>query len=185
MCNFHWAYIWVLFGQMVEAKLAFSSLFDSAFFALWSNCGFQKCIHYNETHRAGREEKGNLMLESDFESIPANLKRRNWIILGFLLLGSVPFLSWRFSMGVLIGGVLVNLNFHFLHRTLVKTLMVTKTKEGMVAKYLFRLLITGIVILVVLIKSWVNIFGLLLGLSVVVINLTYLALRGTKGIVLK
>ena len=170
---------------MVKAKLAFSSLFDSAFFELWSNCGFQKCIHYNETHRARGEEKGNLILEGNFNSIPANLKRRNWIILGFLLLGSVPFLSWRFSMGILIGGVLVNLNFHFLHQTLVKTLMVTKTKEGVVAKYLFRLLITGIVISVVLIKNWVNIFGLLLGLSVVVINLIYLALTETKEIVLK
>lgn len=185
MCHFYWACNWVLFGQMVKVKLAISSLFASAFFNLWSNCWFQKCIYYNETHRAGGEEKGNLMLEDNFNSIPANLKRRNWIILGFLLLGSVPFLSWRFSMGVLIGGVLVNLNFHFLHQTLVKTLMVTKTKEGVVAKYLFRLLITGIVILVVLIKNWVNIFGLLLGLSVVVINLTYLALKETKGIVLK
>lgn len=185
MCHFYWTRNWILFRQMVKVKLAFPSLFASAFFDLWSNCRFQKCIHYNETHRAGGEEKGNLMLEGNFNSIPAKLKRRNWIILGFLLLGSVPFLSWRFSMGVLIGGVLVNLNFHFLHRTLIKTLMVTKTKEGMVAKYLFRLLITGIVILVVLIKSWVNIFGLLLGLSVVVINLTYLALRETKGIVLK
>ena len=185
MCHFYWACNWVLFGQMVKVKLAISSLFASAFFNLWSNCWFQKCIYYNETHRAGGEEKGNLMLEDNFNSIPANLKRRNWIILGFLLLGSVPFLSWRFSMGVLIGGVLVNLNFHFLHQTLVKTLMVAKTKEGVVAKYLFRLLITGIVILVVLIKNWVNIFGLLLGLSVVVINLTYLALRETKGIVLK
>jgi len=185
MCHFYWTCNWILFRQMVKVKLAFPSLFASAFFDLWSNCRFQKCIHYNETHRAGGEEKGNLMLEGNFNSIPAKLKRRNWIILGFLLLGSVPFLSWRFSMGVLIGGVLVNLNFHFLHRTLIKTLMVTKTKEGMVAKYLFRLLITGIVILVVLIKSWVNIFGLLLGLSVVVINLTYLALRETKGIVLK
>ena len=185
MCNLYWACDGILFGQMVESKLALSSLFDCAFFDFWNNCRIQKCIHYLEAYRAGREEKGDLMLEGNFGSIPTRLKKRNWVILGFLVLGSIPFSSWRFNIGILIGGILANLNFHFLHRTLVNTLMVKKTKKGVVVKYLLRLLITGIVILVVLIKSWVNIFGLLLGLSIVVINLTHLSLIETKGIVLK
>jgi len=124
------------------------------------------------------------MREAEFKSLPSVLKKRNWIILGFLLFGSLSLLSWRFTMGVLIGGILANLNFHSLHRTLVNVLIYSKEKGGVVSKFLLRMFITGLIIFIVLFKGWVNAFGLILGLSTVVINLFSLAFVEAKGIIL-
>jgi len=124
------------------------------------------------------------MREAEFKSLPSVLKKRNWIILGFLLFGSLSLLSWRFTMGVLIGGILANLNFHSLHRTLVNVLIYSKEKGEVVSKFLLRMFITGLIIFIVLFKGWVNAFGLILGLSTVVINLFSLAFVEAKGIIL-
>lgn len=124
------------------------------------------------------------MIEANFENLPAILKKRNWIILGFLLLGSVSFLSWRFTLGILIGGVLINLNFQSLHGTLVKVLISSKEKRGIVPKSMLRMFITGVIIFIVLFENWVNALGLILGLSVVMINLFSLALIEARTIVL-
>jgi len=123
------------------------------------------------------------MIETNFDKLPFILKKRNWIVLSILLIISIPFMSWRLSLGILIGGLLVNINFHLLHHTLVNTLLVNKTKEGMIPKSLLRLFVIGIIISIILIKGWVSIFGLVLGLSVVVINLFLLALMETKEII--
>ena len=124
------------------------------------------------------------MREAEFKALPSVLKKRNWIILGFLLFGSLSLLSWRFTMGVLIGGILANLNFYSLHRTLVNVLIYSKEKGGVVSKFLLRMFITGLIIFIVLFKGWVNAFGLILGLSTVVINLFSLAFVEAKGIFL-
>ncbi len=124
------------------------------------------------------------MIEEKFESLPAILKRRNWILLGILFLGSLFFLPWRFTTGILIGGLMANINFHFLHRNLVKVLILSKGKGPIVSKSMLRMFIIGLIVFIVLFKNWVNVFGLILGLSVVVINLFSLALIEAKGVVL-
>jgi hypothetical protein len=124
------------------------------------------------------------MIEANFKTLPAILKRRNWIILGFLLTFSLPFLSWRFSLGVLIGGLVANFNFYLLHRHLIKALIFKKTERGFIPKSMLRLFITGLLVFIVLLKDWVNVFGLILGLSVVVINLIFLALIEAKELIL-
>ena len=123
------------------------------------------------------------MIEKNFESLPAILKKRNWILLGILFLGSLFLFPWRFTTGILIGGLIANLNFHFLHRNLVRVLIFSKGK-GVVSKFLLRMFVTGVIIFIVLFKDWVSAFGLILGLSTVVINLFSLALVEARGIVL-
>ena len=123
------------------------------------------------------------MIEEEFENLPSILKKRNWMILAFSFFCSLFFLSWRFTLGILIGGILINLNFHFLHRNLVRVLIFSKGK-GVVSKFLLRMFVTGVIIFIVLFKDWVSAFGLILGLSTVVINLFSLALVEARGIVL-
>jgi len=120
-----------------------------------------------------------------FETIPATLKWRNWLLLSLLVVFSGIFSPWRFVLGVAIGGIVVNLNFHFLHRTLANLLGGNGNSRGVVAKNLLRFLISGIVIAVVLKQNWVSVAGLFLGLSIVVINITVLALGQLKVLVLK
>jgi len=123
------------------------------------------------------------MIEKNFESLPAILKKRNWILLGILFLGSLFFFPWRFTTGILTGGLIANINFHFLHRNLVKVLILSKGNGAVVSKSMLRMFIIGVIVFIVLLKNWVNVFGLILGLSTVVINLFSLALIEAKEIV--
>ncbi|KPJ65868.1 MAG: hypothetical protein AMJ45_04505 [Syntrophobacter sp. DG_60] len=106
------------------------------------------------------------------------------MLLGILFLGSLFFLPWRFTTGILIGGLMANINFHFLHRNLVRVLIASKGKGAIVSKSMLRMFIIGLIIFIVLFKNWANVFGLILGLSIVVINLFSLALIEAKGVVL-
>jgi len=124
-----------------------------------------------------------MIKEATFEEIPANLKWRNWMLLCFLLLLSGIWLSWRFTLGVLAGGILANVNFHLLHKALIKLFIKNKGVKGFIFKSLFRFLVSGVIIGILLKEGWVNILGLFLGLSVVVINLTILALEEVKVLV--
>lgn len=96
----------------------------------------------------------------------------NWITLGVILALSLLFLSGRFALGVLVGGLVSIVNFYWLSRDLKNTLRkhAGRAKPFMVLKFYVRLIITGVVLFVVITRTPVDIFGLVLGLSVVVIN---------------
>ncbi len=96
----------------------------------------------------------------------------NGVVLGVILALSLLFLSGRFALGVLIGGLISIVNFYWLSRDLRGTLLrhAERAKPFMVVKYYIRLIVTGVVLYVVITKAPVDIFGLVLGLSVVVIN---------------
>ena len=53
------------------------------------------------------------------EQLPAQMARRNWIILALLLIGSMPFGSPAMSLGVLVGGLIAIGGFLWLRRSLV------------------------------------------------------------------
>ncbi len=107
------------------------------------------------------------------------LKTNNWIILGLLVAGSGIWAGPRFSLSVLFGGLLVIANFHILHGALRRALgggaSVSATTAVVVFKYYFRLILTGIAVVVLLKFAEASPFGLLLGLSTVVINLLLFA----------
>ena len=96
----------------------------------------------------------------------------NWITLGVILALSLLFLSGRFALGVLVGGLVSIVNFYWLSRDLKNTLQkhAERAKPFMVLKFYVRLIITGVVLFVVITRTPVDIFGLVLGLSVVVIS---------------
>jgi len=47
-----------------------------------------------------------------------NIELGNWVLLGMLLIFSFLFLSDRFTLGVLLGGLISIANFHWLSRDL-------------------------------------------------------------------
>ena len=113
------------------------------------------------------------------EGIPLQKKIEltNWTVLGIILLLSSVFASASFTIGILTGGLISTLNFHILCRGLQKVfrqLEIGKPgKSPVMFRYLSRLFITGLVLYLVLAKTPADIFGLVIGLSTVLISILF------------
>lgn len=112
------------------------------------------------------------------EALLARLFRRNWWVLAALLAASLPLAPWRFTLSVLAGGLIVIAGFHVLHFVLARALAPGNTARDakvVMFQYYLRLATLGLIIFALMRLRLVDPFGLLLGLSVVVINLLALA----------
>jgi len=103
------------------------------------------------------------------------IETANWIFLAVLLIPSLIFAPLKFSLGILVGGLISIINFYWLGRSLqsaFKNLNNKGTVKGPVMiKFYIRLAITGVVLYLLLAGGAVDVVGLLIGLSVVVINI--------------
>jgi hypothetical protein len=107
------------------------------------------------------------------EALLKRIEQFNWALLALLTTGSFVFSSRKFGLGVLIGGVLAIANFYVMKRSLRRALdpqRKGKTRFVYLLKYYLRFAVLGIVIALLLIKGWVSPFGMLLGLSIIVIG---------------
>jgi len=97
----------------------------------------------------------------------------NWIVLAVLFIASWIFTPFDFYLGVLLGGFISILNFHWMERGLrgIFTNTAGNVKGGVLIKYYIRLVLTAIVLYFLIANGTVNVIGLLIGLSVVVINI--------------
>ena len=97
----------------------------------------------------------------------------NWIVLAILFIASWIFTPFEFYLGVLLGGFISILNFHWMERGLrgIFTNTAGNVKGGVLVKYYIRLVLTAIVLYFLIANGTVHAIGLLIGLSVVVINI--------------
>jgi len=111
------------------------------------------------------------------EQLPSQLSRRNWIVLALLLFASLPFGNLALSAGVLVGGLVAIGSFFWLRRSLGR-LLEQPVVGGARFRYQFGYIVRLTVlvgILAVLVKVVkVHAVGLLIGLSVVVVNLFWI-----------
>ncbi len=107
------------------------------------------------------------------EALPARMHRRSWLILGCLLLVSLLFRNTEISLGILCGGLVSIGGFLWLRRALRQLLEGpgTGSKAGYQFGYLVRLLVLAILLAFLVAVVKVNPVGLIIGLSVTVINL--------------
>jgi hypothetical protein len=118
---------------------------------------------------------------------PRHLKIANWSVLAVLILAGYLWLGREFALGVLVGGLVVVINFHLLHQALRGTLgqLANHPQEGprakawFAARQLLRFFVLLAIIFLLVGQGWVNIFGLLVGLSTVVQTLMLAALYET------
>jgi len=117
----------------------------------------------------------------DWKDISKYLHAQSWVIL--LILGSLSFffMSPDFTLGIFLGGLIVIANFNLLQNTIrgaftPEGTMINK-KSAIVAKYYLRLAILGLIIYILVTKEWVDIVGLLIGLSIIVINILIIGIR--------
>ena len=111
----------------------------------------------------------------------------NGVIFTLLLLGSALFMSPQFTLGVGFGGIIILINYQVLYFVLRKALIPGRlsSPKVVIAKYYLRLLGTGFILYVLIAKKLVDPIGLLIGLSVVVINLTLLGCNEMRKILFK
>jgi hypothetical protein len=99
----------------------------------------------------------------------------NWIILGIFLLLSLLIMPVRFSLGVLLGGFISIVNFHWLDRNLrsVFLQLTMGSRSSVFFKYFIRFVVTAVVLYFIITSDIADIIGLITGLSLVVINIVF------------
>ena len=117
-------------------------------------------------------------MQQDVEQVVEFITRANWLILtvgGAVGLIMTPL---NVALGIILGGLIVAVNFHMLKRTLKKMFTPEVVSEkgrsvvgNVLAKYYFRFLISAGLIFVLISKHIVHPLGLLAGLSVVVASI--------------
>ena len=97
----------------------------------------------------------------------------NWIILAIIFIPALIFVPFKFALGILLGGFISILNFYWMERGLrgIFTNTSGNVKGPVMVKYYIRLALTAIVLYFLIANGTVNVIGLLIGLSVVVINI--------------
>ncbi len=114
------------------------------------------------------------------------LKIANWLVLAVLVVAGYLWQGREFALGVLVGGLVAVINFHLLHQALKGMLERAATaspeeakgeaKAFFAARQLLRFFALLAIIFLLVSRGWVNIFGLLVGLSTVVLTLILAAI---------
>jgi hypothetical protein len=120
------------------------------------------------------------------EQLPAQLARRNWIILALLLLGSLPFANSTLSLGILTGGLIAIGGFIWMRRSLDRLLShATGCQETGDSRFSYisgcfiRLAVLAVILAILIAIVKIHVIGLVIGLSVVIINLFWTTVQRT------
>jgi hypothetical protein len=107
------------------------------------------------------------------ENIITVLNVGSWILLALLAIAGWLLFSRHFAAGVMAGGVLAIANFYWLYSIMKRTLLLSKGKAQSFAmtRYLLRLLLIGVAVWFMIVHFNIDLIGLLVGLSVLVINI--------------
>lgn len=118
------------------------------------------------------------MSHTERDPLQKKLEITNWIIMGVLLILSAFFMSYRFTLGVVLGGFISIVNFYWLERDLRKVFSRLSEKSGslLTLKYFLRFAVTGVVLYFVITGDIVDIVGLIIGLSTVIVTMVITAI---------
>lgn len=124
---------------------------------------------------------------SDPDPLIQKIRLMNAAVWLALIAAGLVFMHPRFTLGIVAGGLVILINFHLLARVLKSGLSPGQltTPMAVIAKYYLRLLGTAVVLYFLIAYQLVSPFGLVLGLSVVVINLTLMGCNEIRKILFK
>jgi len=102
----------------------------------------------------------------------------NWVILALFILISLATMPVAFTLGVLLGGLVCIVNFYWIYRSLqgVFSHSAGTAKFLVMSRHYVRLAIVAVVLFFIVTNDHVDVRGVLLGLSIVIINLVLTAL---------
>ncbi len=97
----------------------------------------------------------------------------NWVVLAVFVLASAVMFSLNFTLGVLLGGLISIVNYHWLCRDVKKVFqhLTDRAKSRIMFKYYLRFGVTAVVLFFIISSRIVDVIGLLIGLSTVIINI--------------
>ena len=106
------------------------------------------------------------------------LAKGSWILLALLTITSLVFGSSGFALGILAGGLIAIVNCYWLYSILQRAMQlpVKKAVRFTQVRYFLRMGLIAVVVSSLIVYCNINIIGLLLGLSVFVINIVALAI---------
>lgn len=115
------------------------------------------------------------------EKLLQKIRFYNWAILMVTSSLSFLFMSTTFTLGLIVGGLIIIANFGLLQHTIRAAFPsegAMKRKKGtIIIKAYFRLAILGLIIYILITNGWVNPLGLTAGLSIVVITIFYVGIQ--------
>ena len=128
----------------------------------------------------------------DLNKIIDFITRSNWLILLAASLAGVLFAPPKAALGIILGGLIVAVNFHLLKRTLKNMLSPETVLEkgnsvvgNVLVKYYLRFMVSGALIFLLIAKHIVHPIGLLAGLSVVVASVFLATMLEIKRLIFK
>lgn len=109
------------------------------------------------------------------DPLQRRLEISNWIILGIFAGVSFIFMPGKFALGILLGGLISIVNFHWLYRDLrnVFKQLTSGAKSSIMFKYYIRFVLTAVVLYFIISNTLVDVIALIVGLSIVVINIVF------------
>lgn len=111
----------------------------------------------------------------DWDKLVKILRTQNWIILMILGSASFFFMSSPFTLGIILGGLIIIANFNVLQHTIRCAFssegLLGAKKMSIILKYYLRLAVIGILLYFLITERWVNPVGLAIGLSTVMISI--------------
>jgi len=107
------------------------------------------------------------------DPLQKRLEITNWILLAILMAGSLVLRSARFSLGIFLGGLISIVNFHMLYRNLLSvfTKHLNRARSALMLRYYLRLAVTAVALYWIISRNIVDVIGLVIGLSIVVLNI--------------
>lgn len=118
-------------------------------------------------------------MKDQSEQLLGEIARRNWLILAALTLASLAWRSAPVTVGVLAGGLLAIAGYRGLYRSLSRVIAnpSQSSAKGFQIGYFFRLGAMAAALFLLITRTEVNPIGLIVGLSVVVINIFWTTLK--------
>ncbi|UCC66384.1 MAG: ATP synthase subunit I [Deltaproteobacteria bacterium] len=112
----------------------------------------------------------------------ASLERTQWVILSFLALGSLAFWDWRITLGVIIGGVIIIVNFKALRRIVERGFSEGGVSKSFLLKYAlkFLFLLAAVAGVAFLLQGVINLVAFLVGLLTIFLAILAEGMRGYR-----
>jgi hypothetical protein len=108
------------------------------------------------------------------------VERTEWLILAILTLGSLVFWDWHVTLGVIIGGVIVILNFRALRKIFESGFSEGRISGSVLVKYVIKFLavLAAVAGVVFLLHGVVNLVAFFVGLLTIFLAISVVGIRG-------
>ena len=118
------------------------------------------------------------MTENDESRLFPAIVRGSLLLVFVGAVAAMPVSGWETALGILAGGAIATANFIWQRSVLQRILglAVEKPQSYLLVRYILRLAVTALLLYILIRYTVVSIFGLLIGLSAIVINITFLSI---------